>query len=126
MAIHVFGNILTAYGCAANNRGESEGNITTLQKLLWKGNVHTTVSAEAIRWALRYFWQNKLELEVNRKWVDEKDDHSWQDENWSGWNTDSGKTFVDDDLLGFMKAEGAKVDASDPETEDGEIGRAHV
>ncbi|HMW03361.1 MAG TPA: type I-B CRISPR-associated protein Cas7/Cst2/DevR, partial [Acidobacteriota bacterium] len=57
MTFHLFGNVLTRYGAAANNRGENEGNITTLQKLLWKGQVHTTVSAEAIRWALRYHWQ---------------------------------------------------------------------
>ena len=47
MSIHIFGAVLTANGVAANNRGESEGNISTLQKLLWQGQVHTTVSAEA-------------------------------------------------------------------------------
>ena len=36
MSIHAFGAVLTANGIAANNRGESEGNISTLQKLLWK------------------------------------------------------------------------------------------
>ena len=51
MSKHLFGIVVTPYGAAANNRGENEGNITTLQKLLWKGEVHTTVSAEAIRWA---------------------------------------------------------------------------
>ncbi|MEH2062305.1 MAG: hypothetical protein V7K50_08500 [Nostoc sp.] len=52
---HLFGNILTSYGTAANNRGENEGNITPLQKLIWKGEVHTTISSEAIRWALQRF-----------------------------------------------------------------------
>jgi len=42
---HLFGNILTRYGTAANNRGESEGNITPLQKLCWKGGTHSSVSA---------------------------------------------------------------------------------
>lgn len=107
MSMHIFGNILTGYGCAANNRGESEGNITTLQKLLWNNNVHTTVSSEAIRWAIRYFWQTNG-LEVNRRWDDEKDDHTWKDETWKGWSEDTGKTYIDDDLLGYMKAEGAK------------------
>ncbi len=107
MSMHVFGNILTGYGCAANNRGESEGNITTLQKLLWNNNVHTTVSSEAIRWALRYFWQTNG-IEVNRQWDDEKDDHVWQDATWKGWAEASGTTYIDDDLLGYMKAEGAK------------------
>jgi len=107
MSLHIFGNILTGYGCAANNRGESEGNITTLQKLLWNGNVHTTVSAEAIRWAIRYFWQTNG-VNVNREWDDEQDDHVWQDETWSGWADPDGTTFIDDDLLGYMRAEGAR------------------
>jgi CRISPR-associated protein Cst2 len=53
MSLHVFGAIVTANGTAANNRGLTEGNVTTLQKLVWNGHVHTTVSAEAIRFALR-------------------------------------------------------------------------
>lgn len=107
MSLHVFGAIVTGYGCAANNRGETEGNITTLQKLLWMGQVHTTVSAEAIRWALRYYWQCTGK-DVNWQWDDKKDDHVWQDEKWSGWAKDKGKTYIDDDVLGFMKAEGGK------------------
>jgi len=51
--VYMFGTIVTHHGTAANNRAETEGNITTLQKLLWKGHIHTTVSAEAIRFALR-------------------------------------------------------------------------
>ncbi len=109
MSLHVFGAVLTAEGVAANNRGETEGNITTLQKLLWKGQVHTTVSAEAIRWAIRYYWQMKG-IEVNRKWLDEKEDHEWEDEGWKGWAKEGGKTFIDDDLLGYMRAEGAKIE----------------
>ena len=80
MSTHVFGAVVTAQGIAANNRGENEGNITTLQKLLWGDQVHTTVSSEAIRWAVRYFWQTKG-LEVNRVWNEEKQDHEWRDEN---------------------------------------------
>jgi len=107
MSLHVFGNIITGYGCAANNRGESEGNITTLQKLLWENQVHTTVSAEAIRWALRYYWQTN-NLKVNRKWNDDLDDHEWVDAVWSGWAKEKGATYIDDDLLGYMKAEGGR------------------
>jgi len=109
MSIHVFGAVITAQGVAANNRGETEGNITTLQKLLWKGQVHTTVSAEAIRWAIRYYWQMKG-LEVNRQWKDEKEDHEWRDESWKGWAGEDSETFIDDDLLGYMKAEGGKAE----------------
>ena len=102
MTFHLFGNILTGYGTAANNRGENEGNITTLQKLLWKGEVHTTVSSEAIRWALRYYWQTVGNgYEVNRRWDDDLNDNTWQNTNFDD------TAFIDDDVLGFMKAEGA-------------------
>ncbi|MFS8811227.1 type I-B CRISPR-associated protein Cas7/Cst2/DevR [Synechococcus sp. R55.7] len=108
MTLHLFGNILTSYGTAANNRGENDGNITTLQKILWKNEVHTTVSAEAIRWALRYYWQvSGNGCEVNRRWNDQTNDNEWQAPNFDP------ERYIDDDVLGFMRAEGAKVDASD-------------
>ena len=37
MSLHVFANFVTPFGTAANNRAETEGNITTLQKILWMG-----------------------------------------------------------------------------------------
>lgn len=107
MALHVFGAIVTGYGCAANNRGETEGNITTLQKLLWKGNVHTTVSSEAIRWALRYHRQQSVQThELNRTWDDEKNDLSFSDQDYKAWHPTKpeGDTLWDDDLFGFMDA----------------------
>lgn len=108
MSFHLFGNVLTVYGAAANNRGENDGNITTLQKLFWKGEVRTTVSAEAIRWALRYYWQTAGDgYEVNRRWDDDKNDNVWQNQNYDD------RLYIDDDVLGFMKAEGAKAEASD-------------
>jgi CRISPR-associated protein Cst2 len=113
MSLHIFGAIVTGHGCAANNRGETEGNITTLQKLLWQGEVHTTVSAEAIRWALRYYWERTGQL-VNRQWDDDQDNHFWRDPAWEGWAQETGQTYIDDDLLGFMRAEGAK--------EEGDVG----
>lgn len=115
MTFHLFGNILTNYGTAANNRGENEGNITTLQKLLWKGEIHTTVSAEAIRWALRYYWQTNDtdHTIVNRQWIEEKNDHDWQDLNFNP------QQFIDDDVLGFMRAEGAKEEANDTPKKSG-------
>ena len=39
MSKHLFGIICTHHGTAANNRGETEGNTTTLQKILWQGDV---------------------------------------------------------------------------------------
>lgn len=118
MSLHIFGAIATGHGCAANNRGETEGNITTLQKLLWQGEVHTTVSAEAIRWALRYYWQRSGQT-INRQWDDDKDNHHWRDPNWEGWSKENGQTFIDDDLLGFMLAEGAKEEGDEAATTKG-------
>ncbi len=110
MTFHLFGNVLTGYGIAANNRGENEGNITTLQKILWKGEVYTTVSAEAIRWALRYYWQTAGNgYEVNRRWDDSINDNVWKDEQF-----DDTK-FIDDDVLGYMRAEAAKNEAESSE-----------
>ncbi len=124
MSKHLFGLIATPYGTAANNRGENEGNITTLQKLLWKGEIYTTVSAEAIRWAIRYFWQKSLSpadgktSSVNRHWNEETADHEWQDSSWRPWtslNKDDQAlpTYIDDDAMGFMLAEAANTDGSD-------------
>ena len=111
MAFHLYGNIVTFYGVAANNRGENEGNITTLQKLLWKGETHTKISAEAIRWAIRYYWQ-KAGYPVNRVWHDDLPNE--QNPDWQDPNFDPLK-FVDDDLLGFFEAESAKKDTKDDE-----------
>jgi CRISPR-associated protein Cst2 len=117
MSKHLFGSIVTGYGPAANNRGENDGNITTLQKLFWKDNVHTTVSAEAIRWALRYFWE-KTGNDVNRRWDEETYDHNWRDQTWEAWTSKDEelrkqRTYIDDDLLGFMLAEAANTDGND-------------
>ena len=109
MTFPLYGNILTFYGVAANNRGENQGNITTLQKLLWQGETHTVVSSEAIRWAIRYYWQ-KASIPVNRIWNDdlpsEQNPH-WQDPKFNPVE------YIDDDLLGFFEAESAKKNTKD-------------
>lgn len=117
MSKHLFGLVVTPYGIAANNRGENEGNITTLQKILWNGEVHTTVSAEALRWAVRYYWQRKG-IAVNRRWVEEANDHQWEDPRRFAWTEPNGRgkgkpRFIDDDVLGYMVAEAGKADGSD-------------
>jgi len=104
---NLFGNILTAYGTAANNHGETQGTLARLQKLLWHGETHTTVSAEAIRWSLRYTWQRQG-LVVNRVWQPAELSYQWQNPDF-----DPDK-YLDDDILGFMHAEAAKIaDAED-------------
>ncbi len=111
MSIHVFANFVTPFGTAANNRAETEGNITTLQKLLWQGETHSTVSAEAIRFALRRRFG--ATEQTNRVWDEAARANVWDDHQFKGWATDKGKTFIDDDLLGYMIAEAAKEDGSD-------------
>ncbi len=118
MSLHVFAAIVTATGTAANNRGLTEGNITTLQKLVWNGQVHTTVSAESIRFALRRRLQEEGEP-CNRAYDDASRANSWRDSAFSAWGPKpKGEPYADDDLLGFMAAEGAK--------QEGEKGSAKV
>src|SRR3954463_16610550 len=99
MSLHVFANFVTHFGTAANNRAENEGNITTLQKLLWMGETHSTVSAEAIRFAVR---RRLGEFEAtNRTWNESaqpKPRNEWKDDQFAGWSSPDGKTFIDDDL----------------------------
>ena len=77
--------------------------------MLWKGESHTKISAEAIRWAIRYYWQ-QAGIPVNRVWNDDlpnEQNPQWQDPTFNPIN------FIDDDILGFFEAESAKKDTSD-------------
>lgn len=119
MSLHVFANFVTPFGTAANNRAETEGNVTTLQKLLWQGETHSTVSAEAIRFALRRLLAEAEE--TNRSWnesAQSKPRNEWRDDQFSGWQTENGAVYIDDDLLGFMSAQAAKNEGSDEEEEN--------
>lgn len=118
MSRHVFGNVVTPFGTAANNRAETEGNMTTLQKLIWHGASHSTVSAEAIRFALRRLLSEAEQTGTNRNWDENINANTWKDHEFKGWAKENGETFIDDDLLGFMTAEAAK--------EEGQSGSANV
>ena len=119
MSLHIFANIVTDFGTAANNRGETEGNTTTLQKLIWQGGVHTTVSAEAIRFAARQSLATMEDAGTNRNFDEKLRVNTWQDPAFEGWaEGKKKKTFIDDDLLGYMRADAAK--------EDGKAGTATV
>jgi CRISPR-associated protein Cst2 len=115
MTLHVFATFLTPHGTAANNRGENAGNTTTLQKILWQGKVHSTVSAEAIRFALRRRlgeWE-----ECNRTFDEDSRGNRWRDAAFKAWGAKSKDVgFIDDDLLGFMVAEGAKEEGGKGQT----------
>lgn len=118
MSLHVFANFVTPFGTAANNRAETEGNITTLQKILWHDETHSTISAEAIRFALRRRLDTAEKNGTNRRWDEDERNNVWKDWTFKGWDSEKGATFIDDDLLGFMTAEAAK--------EEGEAGTANV
>lgn len=102
MSKFVGGAIVTGYGLANNNRGESEGNTTTLHKGMYKGEQHTYISAEAARKAFRDGLK-ELGYKVNRDYT--KDDdfllgaYEWKDPNFN-----KEEHYADDDLLGFMLA----------------------
>ncbi len=112
----LFGLVVTPQGTAANNRGDSEGNITTLQKILWNGDVHTTVSAEAIRWAIRWYWQQAKGVEaLNRRWNDDTGRHEWDDLEFKKWSAGSEIVPLDDDVLGFMSARAGQQEGNEAE-----------
>lgn len=97
MSKHLFGMILTHQGTYANNRGETESNATTLQKVLRNGELYTTVSAESIRYALREGWQNS-NYNINRFLKDNRE-CDFNDRKFAKW-----QEYLDDDALGFMYA----------------------
>jgi CRISPR-associated protein Cst2 len=107
MATHyLYGTVLTGEAVAANNRGDNIGNTTTLQKVFHQDDLHTSVSAEAIRFALRYRFQ--LEgLKTNRTYHPSSGKLNYSDEKRVGWDP-KGEVFIDDDLMGFMDATAAQ------------------
>jgi CRISPR-associated protein Cst2 len=99
MTMHLFGTILTAQATASNNRGENEGTVSTLQKIIRNGDVYSTVSAEAIRYALREVWlqdddlKNKLNRIVSHQGSEFKDREFKKPD-----------AYIDNDVLGYMHA----------------------
>src|SRR4051794_23611514 len=98
MTMHLFGTVLTAQAVAANNRGENEGTISTLQKIIRNGDIYSTVSAEAIRYAMREMWLDDDEVAVNRD-ITKGGKAAWADREF----TDPPK-YIDNDILGYMHA----------------------
>src|SRR5688572_27293351 len=112
-ANYIYGTILTGEGVAANNRGDNIGNTTTLQKVFHQDDLHTSVSAESIRFALRYRLQLEgLEDKLNRTYDPEVGKLDYKDEKRTGWNP-KGEVFIDDDLMGFMDAAAAKIESEE-------------
>jgi CRISPR-associated protein Cst2 len=112
---YLYATILTGEAVAANNRGDNIGNTTTLQKVFHQDDLHTSVSAEAIRFALRYRFQ--LEgVRVNRSYDGEK--LHYEDEKRTRWNpSDPDAALIDDDLMGFMDAAAAQAEREDEDAQ---------
>jgi CRISPR-associated protein Cst2 len=117
---YLYGTILTAQAVAANNRGDNLGNTTTLQKVFVNDDLHTTVSAEAIRFALRYRFQLQG-LKVNRSYDGAMGKLVYDDEKRTKWNPkDPTSVLIDDDVMGFMDAAAAKVEQEDEDDDNDE------
>jgi CRISPR-associated protein Cst2 len=114
---YLYGTILTGEAVAANNRGDNIGNTTTLQKVFHQDDLHSSVSAEAIRFAIRYRFQLELQdSQVNRKYNLDTGKVKYKDDKWTDWRP-SDEVFVDDDLMGFMNAAAAKKEREEEDAE---------
>ena len=110
MARYLYGAILTGPAVASNNRGENSGNMAMLQHVFWGGHDHTTVSSEAIRFAIRLRAQLEDKDQVNR--VFDVDEGKWAYRQKDVYDPEK---FADDDILGFMNAQAAKESDSGPD-----------
>src|SRR5437016_2960995 len=109
MTMHLFGTVLTPQAVAHNNRGESEGTVSTLQKVIRNGDLYSTVSSEAIRYALREGWLADAGLELNRRVGQasvntDGSDSTWIDKSFDENNGYEHGRYIDDDVLGYMNA----------------------
>lgn len=113
---YLYGTVLTGEAVAANNRGDNIGNTTTLQKVFHQDDLHTSVSAEAIRFALRYRFQLQNRDSVNRTYdagVGKLDLRDEKRAYWADVIAHAKRPWIDDDLMGFMDAAAAKIEAED-------------
>lgn len=97
---NVFTNSITATQTASNNRGEGDGStLSTLQKVITpSGEERTVVKAEAIRWGQRAYLQNICPEDVNRTYLEEKEEYEYKVPEYNH------KKFIDDDFFGYMNA----------------------
>jgi CRISPR-associated protein Cst2 len=121
MSKHLFVTVVTPTAVAANNRGEGDGStLSTLQKITRGSDQYTTVSAEAIRWGMREYFQNTDEESTNRTFNSDTDKYTLKNERFSA------KEFIDDDLFGYMDAKkgGDNKDATTKRRGAFEVSRA--
>lgn len=119
---YLYGTILTGEAVAANNRGDNLGNTTTLQKVFHQDDLHTSVSAEAIRFAIRYRFQLEgLDRQLNRTYDPRTGKLSLRDEKRAYWDRsrEDFKALIDDDVMGFMDAAAAEAERESEDLVDG-------
>jgi CRISPR-associated protein Cst2 len=105
MSKHLFATIVTPTAIAANNRGEGDGStLSNLQKITLGNDQYTTVSAEAIRWAFREYFQQVNPEKVNRTFDPNHDKYEVKGEKDKKGNTYDAVTYIDDDIFGYMDA----------------------
>jgi CRISPR-associated protein Cst2 len=110
MTMHLFGTILTPQAVASNNRGEiSGGTVATLQKIIRGGDFFSTVSSEAVRYALREGFQSMPDIKMNREVGHAGTSEGSSDSTWNAREFGAGenydeKAYFDDDVLGYMNA----------------------
>src|SRR4051794_36573514 len=110
MERYLYGAVLTGAAVASNNRGENSGNMAMLQHVFWGGDDHTTVSSEAIRFAIRLRAQLENEEQVNRRFNAEEGKWAYREK--EVYDPDK---YADDDIFGYMNAQAAKESDSDGE-----------
>ena len=118
MSKHIFGCMLTHYGVASNNRGETAGNTTTLRKNMWHGKQHSSFSPESIRYAARIGMEAMNPEGVNRRTLHNgglNQAACYTDPNFNEFV--AGHYFSDDDVLGFMNAKSAGVPEAEADTD---------
>lgn len=118
--LHVFCAVMTAQAIASNNRGENEGNLATLRKVLWTGpngttETYSSVSAEAIRFALRRDMERADPGSCDRVYDSETRVNNWR----SNGDFDP-VAYADDDVFGFMHAKAGKDEGATATADDGE------
>ncbi|MEM9276758.1 MAG: DevR family CRISPR-associated autoregulator [Cyanobacteria bacterium P01_F01_bin.143] len=113
---YLFGTLMTHYGSASLNHGQRKGNVSPLQKAKWHNKIHSVVNSDAIRWSLRYYWQQQG-YPVNRNWNPEEFKNTLQDKKYDPFR------FIDDDVLGYLNPEAAKKEVVEKIPEDDNSGK---
>lgn len=85
-----------------------------MQKVFVNESVHTSLSSEAIRFAIRYRFQLE-NIPVNRSYDPSTNKYTYFDESRKCWG--DGIHLIDDDIMGFLYARADRKDSDDGDDE---------